>query len=145
MNSAPEMNNLFLGIIALAVVVMAAIQVGALIYAARMARRVERLTTEIEREIRPIVADLRAITSDAARAVSVAAAQVDRAEQMLNEVGARVEQTMTFVQERILAPIRDGAALMAGLRAVLSAFNELRRPGRSRAAAVDEEDALFIG
>lgn len=139
------MSTVLLGIIALAVVVMAAIQVAVLVYAARLARRVERLTTEMEREIRPIVSDLRAISADAARAVARAAAQVERAEQILNDVGARVDETLTFVQERVLAPIRDGAVWMAALRAVAAAFNELRHPGRQKASPVDEEDARFIG
>jgi hypothetical protein len=61
-------NDVFLGIIALAVAVMAAIQVGAIIVAARLARRVDRLATQIEQDIKPVFQNLQALTTEAARA-----------------------------------------------------------------------------
>ena len=65
------MNDVFLGIIAVAVLIMAAIQVAAVIVAVRLARRVDRFADRVERDIRPIVASLQALTADAARATSV--------------------------------------------------------------------------
>lgn len=138
------MNDVFLGAIAAGVLVMAIIQVAALIYAARIARRVDRLTTQIEQEIGPLFADLRAMTADAARAVSVAAAQVDRAERLLTDVGGRVEQAFAVLQSSVLAPLRDGAALLAGLRALFTVVRDMAS-GRARAKTVDEDDGLFIG
>lgn len=63
--------QLFLGIIAAGVVVMAAIQVAAVIVAARLARRVDRFADRLEQDLRPVVASLQALTEDAARATSV--------------------------------------------------------------------------
>lgn len=64
------MTDLFLGIIAVAVLVMAAIQVAAVVVAVRLARRVDRFADRVEQDIRPIVASLQALTADAARATS---------------------------------------------------------------------------
>jgi hypothetical protein len=55
------MSDVFLGAIAVAVLVMAA----------RLARRVDRFADRVEQDIRPIVASLQALTADAARATSV--------------------------------------------------------------------------
>ena len=139
------MNDILLGIIAVAVLVMAVVQVGVLVYAGRLAGRVDRLTAQIEQDIKPIFADLHSLTTDAARAMALAVAQVERADRLLSDVASRVEQTFEMLQTTILRPLRDGAALLAGLRAALAAFRDLRDAGRARSAAVDEEDALFIG
>lgn len=63
--------QVFLGIIAVAVVVMAAIQVAAVVVAARLARRVDRFADRLEQDLRPVVASLQALTEDAARATAV--------------------------------------------------------------------------
>ena len=140
------MSDVWLGLIAGGVLVMATIQVLALVYAARVARRVDKLTTQIEQDIRPLFADLRSVTGDAARAMSLAAAQVERAERALGDIGNRVEQTLALAQSRLLAPVREGAALLAGIRAAVAAFRDLGETTAPHpAATVDEEDALFIG
>lgn len=65
------MTDVFLGVIAVAVLVMAAIQVAAVVVALRLVRRVDRFADRVEEDIRPIVASLQALTADAARATSV--------------------------------------------------------------------------
>ena len=65
------MTDVFLGVIAVAVLVMASIQVAAIIVATRMARRLDRFADRLEQDIRPVVASLQALTADAARATSV--------------------------------------------------------------------------
>ena len=139
------MNELFLGIIALAVAVMAAIQVGAVIMATRVARRVDRLANQIEQDVRPVFENLNVMSAEAARAASLAAAQVERADRLFVDLAQRVDFTLNTLQSRVLGPAREGAALLAGLRAALGAFKDLREPGRKRTSAVEEEDALFIG
>ena len=139
------MSDVLLAVIAAAVVLMAVVQAGALIYAARLGRRVERLTTQIEQDVRPIVSDLRNLTTDAAKAMSLAASQVERFDQLFGNLATRMEQTFNVLQTKVLAPVREGVALMAGLRAALAAFRELGDAGRRHPATVEEEDALFIG
>ena len=77
------MNDVFLGTIAVAVLVMAVIQVAAVVLAARAARRVGDAMARLEQDVRPIVANLQAMSSDAARAAGLAVAQVERADQLL--------------------------------------------------------------
>jgi hypothetical protein len=138
-------NDLFLGIIAAAVAVMAAIQIGAIIVAARVAKRVDRLATQIEQDIRPVVQNLNVMSAEAARAAALAAVQVERADRVFGDLAQRVDVTLNTLQNRVLGPAREGAAVLAGLRAALAAFRDLNEPGRKRPSAVEEEDALFIG
>jgi hypothetical protein len=138
-------NEVFLGIIALAVAVMAAIQVGAIIMATRVARRVDRLANQIEQDIRPVFENLTVMSAEAARAAALAATQVERADRLFVDLAQRVDLTLNTLQSRVLGPAREGAALLAGLRAALGAFKDLRETGRKRTSAVEEEDALFIG
>jgi hypothetical protein len=138
-------NDVFLGIIALAVVVMAAIQVGAVIVAARVAKRVDRLANQIEQDIRPVFQNLHAMSAEAARAASLAATQVERADRLFDDLTQRVDVTLNTLQHRVLGPAREGAALLSGLRAALGAFRGPREPRRKRPSVVEEEDALFIG
>jgi hypothetical protein len=136
--------ELFLGIIAFAVLVMAIIQVAAIVFAARAARRVGDAVGRLENDVRPIVMNLQALSADAARAAASAAAQVERAEQMLADLSKRVDDTVVSLQKSILAPARDGLAVLHGIRAALAAFRAGETP-RRRGAHVEEEDALFIG
>ena len=139
------MTELFLGIIALAVLVMAVIQVAAVVLAARTARRVDRLADRLEQDLRPIVSNLQTVTAEAARASALAAGQLERADRLFTDIGNRVDQILASVQETLIAPAREGFAWLTGLKAALAAFRELRESSPQRPAAVDEDDALFIG
>lgn len=139
------MNDVWLGIIATAVAVMAVIQAGAIVVALRLANRMDRLASQWEQDIRPVMANIGKMTSEAARAASLAATQIESADRVFAECAQRVEQTVGAVQARVFGPAREGAALLAGIRAALAAFRDLRESGRRRGAAVEDEDALFIG
>ena len=54
-----ETGELFLGIIAFAVLVMALIQVGAIFAGIRLARRVDQIATQLETEIKPLIAEIK--------------------------------------------------------------------------------------
>jgi hypothetical protein len=141
-----EWSPVFLGIIAAAVLVMALIQVGAIVAAARLAQRVSRLAAQVERDLSPLVANLQTIGAEAARASALATAQVERADHLFTEVSARVEETTAVVQQAIMAPAREGLAVMAGLRAALTSLRDARQAATGRRAARGEEDdPLFIG
>ena len=143
-----ETGELFLGIIAFAVVVMAAIQVAAIFAGIRLARRVDALATQIDQEIKPLIANLTALSSDAARAASLAARQAERLDRVFGELVGRVDKTLAVAQEFVTGPARQGMAIMAGARAVLDVFRSVREASRRRAAprpAIDEEESLFIG
>jgi hypothetical protein len=138
----------FLGIIALSVLVMAAIQVGVVVYGARLARRVDTLAERIEREATPVFAHLQTMTAEAARASTLAAQQVERADRLFADVSSRLEDTVATLQTAVITPAREGLAVVAGLKAALGALRDRRpqpgarapRPGRG-----DDDDPLFIG
>ena len=141
-----EWSPVFLGVIAAAVLVMAVIQVGAIIAAARLAQRVNRLAQHLERDMAPIVANLQTIGAEAARASALATAQVERADRLFADVSARVEETTAIVQQAIVAPAREGLAVMAGLRAALTSLRDARQAAAGRRSPRgDEDDPLFIG
>jgi hypothetical protein len=140
--------DIFLGIIALATLVMAAVQVLIISYAARLGRQVERLTRQVEDDIKPLLANLTAVSRDATRASSLAIAQIERVDHLVADVMRRVDETVTIVQQLIIAPAREGRAVLSAVAAVIAAFrgftggDERRGPRSSR---VEDEDPLFIG
>jgi hypothetical protein len=136
--------TLFLAAIAAATGVMALIQIGVIIYAARLARRVNKLADRVEREIDPFFAKVREMSNDTARATKLAVAQVERADQLLAQVARRSEETLDMVQRLLVEPARRGLALIDGLRAM---FSSIRKPPdpRSADAESEEDEALFIG
>lgn len=146
------MSDVFLGIIALAVVVMAIIQVAAIVFAARAARTVGDAVSRFEQDVRPIVANLQTLSADAARVTASASAQVERTQKTVEvllarveTISARVEQTVQAVQNGIMGPAREGYAFMQAIKAIFSVARPSRQSPRSRPAATEEEDALFIG
>ncbi|MFM8535766.1 MAG: hypothetical protein ACKOEC_19630 [Acidimicrobiia bacterium] len=140
--------ELLLGIIALSVLVMAVVQVGAIFAGIRLAKRVDQLAVQLDQEIKPLVANLTALSSEAARAATLAAKQAERLDRVFGELVYRVDETLAAAQEFVTGPARQGMAIMAGAKAVIDAFQGLREASRRRSAprpSVDEEESLFIG
>jgi hypothetical protein len=142
--------ELLLGVIALAVVVMAVVQVGAIVAGLRVARRVERLATELEMGVKPLLTRLTTLTGEATKAATLAASQVDRFDKIFSELTASVEQTLASAQRLMAGPAREGMAIVAGVRAAVTAFQGLRETSRRRSTTrsgvgEEEEESLFIG
>lgn len=137
--------EVFLGVIALATLTMASIQVGAIVYGLSVARRVNRLLSQVEQEMKPLADSLNAIGRDAARISSLAAGQVERIDRLVSDLTTRIEQTATTVQDAILKPLRDGAALLSGVKAAISVFRNLTNRSGANQARAEDDDALFIG
>ena len=138
------MTNVWLGIIAVAVLVMAVIQIAAIVFAMSAARRIGQVADRLEQNLNPVVSNLHTITSEAARMTTLAAAQVERADRMFADLTRRADQVMAAVPT-LLGPAGKGLAFLNGIKAALAAIHELRRSSRRGAAHPDEEDALFIG
>jgi hypothetical protein len=137
-----EWAGVFLGVIAAATLITAIAQVGVLLAAGRLARRLERLTDKIETELAPMFGHVNAIGRDASRAATLAAAQVERADRLFADLVQNVEQLMRTVQTAVGGTAREGAAIMAGLRAAIAVLREMRA-NRARTRAEDEA-GLFI-
>jgi hypothetical protein len=134
--------TVFLGVIAVTTLLTAITQIVLLLAAARLVRRITALVDDLDREIRPIIGHISNIARDASRVATMAVAQVERADQVLADAATKIEQTLAGVQTMIVNTLREGNALMAGFRAVMTAIRAFQgRQGRRRS---DDDDALFI-
>ena len=140
-----DLPTLFLAVIAAATGVMALIQIGVLIYGARLARRVNRISDRVEREVDPFLGRAQEVSSDAARATKLAVAQVERADQMMAHLARRAEETLDVAQQVLVAPARRGLALIEGLRTMFSSLREPAGPDSDETKSTGEDEALFIG
>ncbi len=136
----------FLGVIALATLTMAAIQVGVIVYAGRLKWRMDRLAETVEQDLKPLMGRLKEMSGDAARVTSLAVAQAERVDQLFAEFSQRSDHILSLVQNAVVVPAREGMAVLEGLRAGLAALRSLaeRRASQPSGTAEDEE-ALFIG
>lgn len=137
-------SEVFLAVIAVATLVMAAIQIGVVVGLLRTARQAQQIMTTLQQEVRPLIVKVTAIAEEASRTATLATAQVQKVDRLVTDLTRRVDETAAIVQHVIITPAREGMAVVAGLKAGLAAirgFRELR--GRHRQA--EEEDSLFIG
>ena len=136
--------EVFLGVIAVATLVMAVIQVGAIVTAARLARQAQETLASVQRDIRPLIDRAGAVVDEASRTAALARSQVQKVDRLITDLSQRVDETATVLQQAIVTPAREGLAIVAAVRAGLAALRgigDLRR-GAGRA---EEEDPLFIG
>ena len=138
-------SEVFLGVIALATFTMAALQLGVLIYALMVARRLLHVLDRIEPQVQPLVQSINSIARDASRISSLAAGQVERVDGLLTDLTVRIEQTSVTLQDAVLKPIREGTALLAGVRAFLEVFHEFKKGPRAAKGRGDDDDPLFVG
>ena len=138
-----DSTNVFLGVIAAATLLIAIVQIGVLVAAGLLARRVARLAADLEQQVKPIFGHLDSIGRDAARAASLATAQVERVDSLFADVTGRVEEGLDSVQAAVFGSARQGAAIFSAFRAAVSAFRHPAPSARRRSRA-DDEDALFI-
>ena len=135
--------DVFLGVIAVATLAIAIAQIGVIVAAGLMARRVGRMVEQFERDVKPLFGHLNAIGSDASRAVALATAQVERADKLFGDLASRLDQTLNVVQGSFDGPVREGRAWLEAFRAAFQAVRD-SRSRRSRQGRGDDEDALFI-
>jgi hypothetical protein len=118
-------SEIFLGVIAAATLIMAIIQVGLIIGGLILAKRVTAAVDRIEEASRPIIDRLDQVTTEALTSMAAARAQMERLEQMTTDMVDRVDQAAHRIQTYVLAPARQGIALLAGARAAVQAFKRL--------------------
>lgn len=140
-----EWSGVFLGIIAVATLVMALIQVGAIIAVLRIAKQAQDILASVQREVKPLISKASEIADEASRTATLATAQVQKVDKLVTDLTRRVDETSALVQQAIVTPAREGIAIVAAIKAGLSAFRGFGdfRPRHGRQG--DEDDALFIG
>jgi hypothetical protein len=136
-----------LGVIAFALLVMAGIQVGAIIAGVRLARRVDQLTRQVERDLKPLLENLTAVSAEAVRTASVASRQIERVDHLFGELATRVDDTLAAAQQFVQGPARKGLAILSGVQAAMSALQGIRQTSRRRRDTRPrvEDESLFIG
>ena len=141
------MSDLFLGIIAISVLVMALIQVGALLAAFRVAKRVEEVSRRIETDIKPLITNLTDVTTELSRTAVMATRQVERVDHLFGDMASRVDQTLAAAQQFVRGPAKNGLAILSGVQAAVSAIKGIREASRRRRKVTPgvEDDSLFIG
>jgi hypothetical protein len=138
------MSETFLGIIAVATLLMALVQVGAIVALLRVARQAQQSIAEVQRDVRPLIAKATAVADEASRTATIATVQAEKIDRLLTDLAVRIDETAGVVQQAIITPAREGMAIVAALKAGLGALRGFReRPRHGRSA--DEEDPLCIG
>lgn len=138
-----DTSTIFLGLIAAGVAVMAVMQLAAVVFLARYAKRLMSITEDLQREITPLVGRVNAIAEEAHRAAMLASKQVERVDVLVGDVTRRVQETGDAIHSLVTRPMRQGGAVFTGLRAALAALLT-SRPDR-RVERDEDEDALFVG
>jgi hypothetical protein len=144
-----DWSTVFLAAIAVATGVMAMIQIGVIIYGARLAHRVNKLADRLEREIDPVIGRVTEMSADASRATKLAVAQVERADEMMARLSRRADEMMDLAQQVLVVPAQRGLALVDSLRAIFSSKAEPSpEDGADTATASTTEEGdepLFVG
>lgn len=132
----------FLGVMAVALVAMSVTQILVSLSLLRVTRQVSESVRDLQRDVRPLIDKATKMTDDAARVTALALTQMERLDRLVGTVSVKVEETVAIVQDSIAQPMRQGAAFLAALRAVVAAVREWK--DRS-AASHEDEDPLFVG
>ena len=138
-------SDLFLGVIAAATLIMALVQVGAIIAALRVTRQAQQAIQSVHQDVKPLLARAQSIAEEASRTVALATAQAQKVDRLITDLSQRVDETATVLQEAIITPAREGLAIVAALKAALSALRGVRELGTRHGRHAEEEDPLFIG
>ena len=134
----------FLGVIAVSTLIMALIQIGAIIATLRIAREAQQALASMRNEVRPVIARATALAEEASRTVALATAQMQKVDRLITDLAQRVDETSSVVQHAIVTPAREGVAIVAAIKAALGVLREIGHPGRPGRHS-EEEDPLFIG
>ena len=118
------MTEVFLGVIAVATLVMALIQVCLVIAGIIAVKRMYDMLLRVENTMKPVLAHVDELVMDATASVAAVRVQIDRVEQQAVQVLKRTDQAVQRVQDYLVAPAREGIALAAGARALFGAFRE---------------------
>ena len=116
------MSEVFLGVIAVATLVMALVQVGVLVAGIIAVKRMNEVLVRVEDSARPVLAHVDDLVVDATASLAAMRTQLDRVERQAVHVLTRTDQAVQRVQEYVVAPAREGIALAAGARALFGAF-----------------------
>ena len=132
----------FLGVMAVALVAMAAAQVLIGVAVLKASRQITDMAEKLRSDIRPLIDKATHLTDEASRVTAMAVMQMERVDKLTATLAVRMDETVGLVHSAVAGPVRQGAAVMAGLKAVFGAIREWQnRPNRTH----EDEDPLFVG
>ena len=107
----------------------------------RVEKHVERIGTSSETIVNMAKQQMAKVDELVGDATTRAKVQMERAEMVLDDTMARVQQTVSVVQSGVLRPARELTGILAGIRTTLAYLGRARRPTVDHATS-DEE--MFI-
>jgi hypothetical protein len=134
--------DVWLGVIAVALVVMTVAHVMTVVRLSQVIREQSAIATELRRDLKPLIARVQQVAEDAGKVTALALTQAERVDHLVDRSVQRIDDSLQIVQNSLIRPVRQGAAVMAGIKAALAVFKARQDRGRYDR---DEEDALFIG
>ena len=140
-----NLSDVFLGIIALATLIMALIQIGAIVAVGRLAKEAQKTLASVQQDVKPIVAKVSAMADDASQTANIVKAQAEKIDVLITELTRRIDETSVVVQQAVITPAREGLAIVAAIKATLMALRGFRDLGPGRGRHAEDEDPLFIG
>ena len=134
----------FLGVMALSLVLMAVAQFLVAVAMMRAVQRVSEAVGQLQRDVRPLVEKATRIADDASRVTALAVVQAERIDALVKSTAAHIDDTFGLVQSAVVEPIRQGTAILAAVRAAFAAVRAFQdRPSVSTVR--EDEDPLFVG
>jgi hypothetical protein len=141
----------FLGVIALALLVQAGFMVALALAGLRLARRLDALQAQLDGQIAPALKGVERISRNAAEISDLATIQARRIDLLLADTIEKVEDTAAVVQRLVIRPLRPIANLLAVLRGLqrgVDVFLDLERRDRGPASSPrrhsEDDEHLFI-
>lgn len=137
-----EWSGAFLAVMAVSLAIMAAIQIGVIIVALRVAKQILAATAQLQAEIKPLVQTVNRLADEAARATSLVSVQLERVDGMMASTASRLDDTIGIVQSAISGPVGQGVAAVKAFRVAMSVVRDWKNRRRQ---AHEDDDALFVG
>src|SRR6266478_1151293 len=155
--------TLFVALTALAVITQAGVLVGIYIMSKRLSEQIERFMKETREMISPMKSITENLRSASANLVEIGLSareqfrrveamvtdtgealhiQLDRFDRVSQNVVERINETAEIVQDSVVRPVREIAALAKGLTRGFETF--LFRRGRSTVDQAHQDEELFI-
>jgi hypothetical protein len=115
------MSDVYLGVIAAATLLMALVQISVLVAGIIAVKRMHKVLVRVEDSVRPLLAHVDDLVVDATESIAAVRVQLDRVERQTLQVLTRTDDAVQRVQKYLVAPAREGIALVAGARALFGA------------------------
>lgn len=132
-----------LAAMAVALIVMAGVQIGVIVIALKASRQMTSAIEELRREVRPLAEKVHSLTDEASKVTSLARLQVERVDQFMTTTARGMDETFSLIQGLVSGPIRQGASVLTAVKAAMLIIRHWQtRTGTGREP---EEDPLFVG